>query len=47
VWRLRDGDEKWNAELTVQPEFAIEKRVHVDKLPVDNNVFDEHKTVLS
>lgn len=30
-----------------QPEFGIEKRVHVDKMPVDNAVFDEHKDILS
>ncbi|ORX38254.1 hypothetical protein BD324DRAFT_649631 [Kockovaella imperatae] len=31
----------------VVPEFGIEKRVHVDKMPVDNVVYDEHKDVLS
>ncbi|KAK4687107.1 protein SSD1, partial [Tremellales sp. Uapishka_1] len=31
----------------VIPEFGIEKRVHVDKMPVENTVFDEHKDVLS
>jgi len=31
-----------------QPEFGIEKRVHVaEKLPVDNAVYDEHNDVLS
>ncbi|EJD00987.1 RNB-domain-containing protein [Fomitiporia mediterranea MF3/22] len=24
------------------PEFGIEKRVHVDQMPIDNHVFDEH-----
>jgi protein SSD1 len=28
------------------PEFGIEKRVHVDQMPIDNHVFDEHKHVL-
>ncbi|KAK8854520.1 hypothetical protein IAR55_003259 [Kwoniella newhampshirensis] len=31
----------------VIPEFGIEKRVHVDKMPVENVVYDEHKDVLS
>lgn len=31
----------------VVPEFGIEKRVHADKMPVDNTVFDEHKDILS
>lgn len=31
----------------VIPEFALEKRVHIDKLPLDNAVFDEHSNVLS
>lgn len=31
----------------VVPEFGIEKRVHVDKMPIDNAVFDEHKDILS
>jgi protein SSD1 len=30
-----------------QPEFGIEKRVHADKMPLDNHVYDEHKQVLS
>jgi protein SSD1 len=30
-----------------QPEFGLEKRVHVDKLPLENYVYDEHKNVLS
>nr|XP_018261796.1 uncharacterized protein I303_06241 [Kwoniella dejecticola CBS 10117]OBR83954.1 hypothetical protein I303_06241 [Kwoniella dejecticola CBS 10117] len=29
------------------PEFGIEKRVHVDKMPVENVVYDEHKDILS
>lgn len=29
------------------PEFGIEKRVHVDKMPISNSVFDEHKDILS
>ena len=29
------------------PEFGIEKRVHVDKIPLENAVHDEHKNVLS
>ncbi|THG99306.1 hypothetical protein EW026_g3016 [Hermanssonia centrifuga] len=28
------------------PEFGIEKRVHVDQMPIDNHVFDEHKHTL-
>ncbi|KAI0036768.1 RNB-domain-containing protein [Vararia minispora EC-137] len=28
------------------PEFGIEKRVHVDQMPIDNHVFDEHAHVL-
>jgi len=31
----------------VVPEFGIEKRVHADKMPLDNHVYDEHKQVLS
>jgi protein SSD1 len=31
----------------LQPEFGIEKRVHVDKMPLNSTVFDEHKDVLS
>lgn len=31
----------------VVPEFGLEKRVHLDKLPLENSVFDEHKNVLS
>ena len=31
----------------VVPEFGIEKRVHVDKIPVENVVYDEHKDILS
>jgi len=31
----------------VIPEFGIEKRVHVDKMPIENAVFDEHKDILS
>jgi len=31
----------------VIPEFGIEKRVHVDKMPVDNTVYDEHRDILS
>ncbi|WWC90405.1 uncharacterized protein L201_005340 [Kwoniella dendrophila CBS 6074] len=31
----------------VIPEFGIEKRVHVDKMPVENVVYDEHKDILS
>jgi protein SSD1 len=30
-----------------QPEFGIEKRVHVDKMPIDNVVYDEHRDQLS
>ncbi|KAH7105526.1 SSD1 protein [Auriculariales sp. MPI-PUGE-AT-0066] len=26
----------------VVPEFGIEKRVHVDQMPIDNHVYDEH-----
>jgi len=28
------------------PEFGIEKRVHVDQMPIDNHVYDEHKNTL-
>ncbi|GJE87543.1 RNB domain-containing protein [Phanerochaete sordida] len=28
------------------PEFGIEKRVHVDQMPIDNHVYDEHKHTL-
>jgi len=28
------------------PEFGIEKRVHVDQMPIDNHVFDEHTRTL-
>ncbi|KAJ3525487.1 hypothetical protein NM688_g8396 [Phlebia brevispora] len=28
------------------PEFGIEKRVHVDQMPIDNHVHDEHKHTL-
>ncbi|OBZ70401.1 DIS3-like exonuclease 2 [Grifola frondosa] len=28
------------------PEFAIEKRVHVDQMPIDNHVYDEHSHTL-
>ncbi|ODN85475.1 hypothetical protein L198_07557 [Cryptococcus wingfieldii CBS 7118] len=31
----------------VIPEFGLEKRVHVDKMPVETAVYDEHKDVLS
>lgn len=31
----------------VIPEFGIEKRVHVDKMPVEHTVFDEHRDILS
>ncbi|KAL1407749.1 Translational repressor [Vanrija albida] len=31
----------------VVPEFGLEKRVHVDKMPLENSVFDEHTNVLS
>ncbi|OCF35764.1 hypothetical protein I316_02256 [Kwoniella heveanensis BCC8398] len=31
----------------VIPEFGIEKRVHVDKMPLENVVYDEHKDILS
>ncbi|RSH85671.1 hypothetical protein EHS25_003812 [Saitozyma podzolica] len=31
----------------VIPEFGIEKRVHVDKMPIDNVVYDEHRDQLS
>lgn len=31
----------------VIPEFSLEKRVHLDKLPLENSVFDEHTNVLS
>lgn len=31
----------------VIPEFALEKRVHVDKLPLENTAYDEHANVLS
>jgi len=30
-----------------QPEFRIEKRVHADKMPLLNHVYDEHKRTLS
>jgi len=29
------------------PEFGIEKRVHIDQMPIENNVFDEHSHTLS
>ncbi|KAF8897586.1 SSD1 protein [Infundibulicybe gibba] len=28
------------------PEFGIEKRVHVDQMPIDNHVYDEHNHTL-
>jgi len=28
------------------PEFGIEKRVHVDQMPIDNHVYDEHTYTL-
>jgi protein SSD1 len=28
------------------PEFGIEKRVHVDQMPIDNHVYDEHSHTL-
>jgi len=28
------------------PEFGIEKRVHVDQMPIENHVYDEHSHVL-
>lgn len=28
------------------PEFAIEKRVHVDQMPIENHVYDEHSHTL-
>jgi len=28
------------------PEFGIEKRVHVDQMPIDNHVYDEHTNAL-
>ncbi|KIY74063.1 RNB-domain-containing protein [Cylindrobasidium torrendii FP15055 ss-10] len=28
------------------PEFGMEKRVHVDQMPIDNHVFDEHTDTL-
>jgi protein SSD1 len=28
------------------PEFGIEKRVHVDQMPIDNHVYDEHTHTL-
>jgi protein SSD1 len=28
------------------PEFCIEKRVHVDQMPIDNHVYDEHSHTL-
>ncbi|PFH52769.1 hypothetical protein AMATHDRAFT_56203 [Amanita thiersii Skay4041] len=28
------------------PEFGIEKRVHVDQMPIDNHVYDEHTDTL-
>ncbi|KAI0347280.1 RNB-domain-containing protein [Trametopsis cervina] len=28
------------------PEFGIEKRVHVDQMPIENHVYDEHKHTL-
>lgn len=31
----------------MQPEFGIEKRVHVDKMPLKNSVYDEHADKLS
>ena len=34
-------------EADSQPEFGVEKRVHADKMPLSNTVFDEHKDVLS
>lgn len=30
----------------VVPEFSIEKRVHIDQIPIDNAVFDEHNHAL-
>jgi len=36
-----------NRADVAQPEFGIEKRVHVDKMPVHNTVFDEHQDILS
>ncbi|WVO21500.1 uncharacterized protein IAS62_002809 [Cryptococcus decagattii] len=29
------------------PEFGVEKRVHVDKMPVETAVYDEHRDILS
>ncbi|CAK9781321.1 RNB-domain-containing protein [Cutaneotrichosporon oleaginosum] len=31
----------------VIPEFSLEKRVHLDKLPLETSVFDEHTNLLS
>ncbi|WVQ71979.1 hypothetical protein IAR50_001522 [Cryptococcus sp. DSM 104548] len=31
----------------VIPEFGLEKRVHVEKMPVETAVYDEHKDILS
>nr|ODN86223.1 hypothetical protein L203_04341 [Cryptococcus depauperatus CBS 7841] len=31
----------------IVPEFGVEKRVHVDKMPVETAVYDEHNDVLS
>ncbi|KAG8797555.1 hypothetical protein FRC17_007715, partial [Serendipita sp. 399] len=30
----------------VVPEFSIEKRVHIDQIPIDNHVYDEHNHTL-
>ncbi|KAG8761464.1 hypothetical protein FRC14_003877 [Serendipita sp. 396] len=30
----------------VVPEFSIEKRVHIDQIPIDNHVYDEHNHIL-
>jgi len=29
------------------PDFGIEKRVHVDQMPIENHVYDEHNSTLS
>ncbi|KAH8927584.1 RNB-domain-containing protein [Atractiella rhizophila] len=31
----------------VVPEFGIEKRVHVDQMPIENHVYDEHERLLT
>ncbi|KAG0142885.1 hypothetical protein CROQUDRAFT_49643 [Cronartium quercuum f. sp. fusiforme G11] len=37
----------WDEAFDVAvPDFAIEKRVHVDQMPIDNHVHDEHSNTL-